>query len=400
MLSTWPTITDGPSWPGAGEYRYHAAVLGLPKRGGTAIVPFGLRPTTPTGASTPMAGISIATGRDLASTGPASGWRRLPRAAARLSKLALGTVGATCRRSCRALVHGHVGGNSRRAGATGPRGLQRPCLGYAWLGCVALQAHEGAQRRHSPYQQTGTQHQRCCCSTLWAAAGALAEVMGWASGCAQAHAGLARHVRRVRLGHVGSELAGSSCPATPCPEQGQGTTCRDRCPADVDEPQVPEASRRAGAGGWGTLRRHGCSRGRACFADRVRVGCQQRDVDLAGGHCLELRDERVDSIFDVRWGACSFRLELCCETTDLAGEPRASGLGELLLDVGQGRLDLAARVGRLCACWHRADRQRAGGQCEHAHGEASYEGPQVGSHVASLMDSPMGTEPRAQGYSR
>src|SRR5579875_719891 len=94
MLSTWPTITDGPSWPGAGEYRYHAAVLGLPKRGGTAIVPFGLRPTTPTGASTPMAGISIATGRDLASTGPASGWRRLPRAAARLSKLALGTVGA------------------------------------------------------------------------------------------------------------------------------------------------------------------------------------------------------------------------------------------------------------------------------------------------------------------
>ena len=70
--STWPSMMDGPSWPGVGEYLYQAASLvsGGSLRGGTWMVPSGLSPTYRSLELTPMAGIEIEMGSDLASVGP------------------------------------------------------------------------------------------------------------------------------------------------------------------------------------------------------------------------------------------------------------------------------------------------------------------------------------------
>jgi len=70
--STWPSMMAGPGWPGAGEYLYQAAssVSGGSLSGGTAMVPSGLRPTYRRLDLTPIAGIEIETGSDLASTRP------------------------------------------------------------------------------------------------------------------------------------------------------------------------------------------------------------------------------------------------------------------------------------------------------------------------------------------
>src|SRR6266481_4666663 len=65
-------MMDGPSWPGVGEYLYQAAssVCGGSLRGGTWMVPSGLSPTYRSVDLTPMAGIEIEIGSDLASAGP------------------------------------------------------------------------------------------------------------------------------------------------------------------------------------------------------------------------------------------------------------------------------------------------------------------------------------------
>src|SRR5579863_3341376 len=70
--STWPSMMDGPNWPGVGEYLYQAASLVSEGSlsGGTWMVPSGLSPTYRSLELTPMAGIQIEMGSDLASAGP------------------------------------------------------------------------------------------------------------------------------------------------------------------------------------------------------------------------------------------------------------------------------------------------------------------------------------------
>src|ERR1700722_11309586 len=70
--STWPSMIDGPGWPGVGEYLYQAASLvsGGSLSGGTWMVPSLFIPTYSSLELTPMAGIEIVTGRDLGIAGP------------------------------------------------------------------------------------------------------------------------------------------------------------------------------------------------------------------------------------------------------------------------------------------------------------------------------------------
>ena len=69
-LSTWPSITDAPYWPGVTEYLYHAASSALPKSDGTWIVPSGLTPSRSSSECTPMAGMSTETGIERRTHGP------------------------------------------------------------------------------------------------------------------------------------------------------------------------------------------------------------------------------------------------------------------------------------------------------------------------------------------
>jgi hypothetical protein len=64
--STWPRITAGPRWPGAGPYSYQPVRL-CSTSGGTCTVPSASRPTFMTGAFTPIRGIRISTGAERAS---------------------------------------------------------------------------------------------------------------------------------------------------------------------------------------------------------------------------------------------------------------------------------------------------------------------------------------------
>src|SRR4051794_33315503 len=65
--STWPRITDGPSWPGVGEYLYQPARESRAS-GGTCTVRSGLSPSCGNSERTSIAGISSVTGTDLANT--------------------------------------------------------------------------------------------------------------------------------------------------------------------------------------------------------------------------------------------------------------------------------------------------------------------------------------------
>ena len=64
--STWPRMTAGPRWPGAGPYWYQPVRL-CSASGGTCTVPSASRPTFMTGAFTPIRGIRILTGAERAS---------------------------------------------------------------------------------------------------------------------------------------------------------------------------------------------------------------------------------------------------------------------------------------------------------------------------------------------
>src|SRR5438445_5067161 len=70
VLSTWPSMTDEPIWPGVAEYLYQAARPALVWIDGTATVPSGLSPRSSSLESTPMAGIRTETGMDRCSDGP------------------------------------------------------------------------------------------------------------------------------------------------------------------------------------------------------------------------------------------------------------------------------------------------------------------------------------------
>src|SRR5579859_2438300 len=61
-LSTWPSMTDVPVWPGVTEYLYQAAALGLRRSGGTCMAPSGLTPRRRSADRTPMAGMSTERG--------------------------------------------------------------------------------------------------------------------------------------------------------------------------------------------------------------------------------------------------------------------------------------------------------------------------------------------------
>src|ERR1700748_2634526 len=70
VLSTWPSMTDEPIWPGVAEYLYQAALAALVCSDGTWIVPSGLRHRCSSVESTPIAGIRTETGIERASDGP------------------------------------------------------------------------------------------------------------------------------------------------------------------------------------------------------------------------------------------------------------------------------------------------------------------------------------------
>jgi Ni,Fe-hydrogenase III small subunit len=80
-------MIEVPSAPGALEYRYQAASLvsGLLSRGGTWMVPSGLRPTSNTFECTPMAGMAIDTGADGVIRGPWTAGARTAGAAERVT---------------------------------------------------------------------------------------------------------------------------------------------------------------------------------------------------------------------------------------------------------------------------------------------------------------------------
>src|SRR5579859_7779532 len=77
-LSTWPSMTDAPIWPGVAEYLYHAARSALVLSGGTCIEPSALTPRRRSLDFTPIAGISTETGSDRASDGPRPAGPRAP----------------------------------------------------------------------------------------------------------------------------------------------------------------------------------------------------------------------------------------------------------------------------------------------------------------------------------
>src|SRR6516165_2639928 len=72
-LSTCPSMTDDPIWPGVAEYLYHAAWPALVWREGTWTVPSALSPRCSRVESTPMAGMCTETGSERASDGPRDG---------------------------------------------------------------------------------------------------------------------------------------------------------------------------------------------------------------------------------------------------------------------------------------------------------------------------------------
>ncbi|CAG7642647.1 hypothetical protein SBRY_30678 [Actinacidiphila bryophytorum] len=63
---TWARITDGPVWPGVGEFRYQPA-RSCAVIGGTSTVPSAANPSCMTGVSTPIAGICSRTGTERSS---------------------------------------------------------------------------------------------------------------------------------------------------------------------------------------------------------------------------------------------------------------------------------------------------------------------------------------------
>jgi len=69
-LSTCPSMTDDPIWPGVAEYLYHAARPAFVLTEGTWTVPSALSPRCSSVESTPMAGICTDTGSERASDGP------------------------------------------------------------------------------------------------------------------------------------------------------------------------------------------------------------------------------------------------------------------------------------------------------------------------------------------
>src|SRR5690348_17110867 len=69
-LSTCPSMTDDPIWPGVAEYLYHAATPALVRRDGTWTVPSALSPRCSSFESTPMAGMCTDTGSERARDGP------------------------------------------------------------------------------------------------------------------------------------------------------------------------------------------------------------------------------------------------------------------------------------------------------------------------------------------
>src|SRR5215470_2335618 len=68
-LSTWPSMTDEPIWPGVAEYLYHAARPALVLIDGTWTVPSALSPRRSSLEFTPIAGMRTATGTERASDG-------------------------------------------------------------------------------------------------------------------------------------------------------------------------------------------------------------------------------------------------------------------------------------------------------------------------------------------
>src|SRR5229473_2366228 len=74
--STWPRMTAGPRWPGAGPCSYQPVRLWSPS-GGTWTVPSAFSPTLITGALTSMSGMLMLTGADLASGLARGSWVRL-----------------------------------------------------------------------------------------------------------------------------------------------------------------------------------------------------------------------------------------------------------------------------------------------------------------------------------
>src|SRR6266480_346815 len=69
-LSTWPSMTDEPIWPGVAEYLYHAARPALVRIDGTWTVPSALSPMRSSFESTPIAGMRTDTGTERASDSP------------------------------------------------------------------------------------------------------------------------------------------------------------------------------------------------------------------------------------------------------------------------------------------------------------------------------------------
>src|SRR6516162_637255 len=69
-LSTCPSMTDDPIWPGVAEYLYQAACPAFVLTEGTWTVPSALSPRRSSVESTPMAGICTDTGSERASDGP------------------------------------------------------------------------------------------------------------------------------------------------------------------------------------------------------------------------------------------------------------------------------------------------------------------------------------------
>src|SRR6185437_1963116 len=70
VLSTWPSMTDEPIWPGVAEYLYQAASPALVWIDGTLTVPSGLSPRRSSLEFTPIAGTRTEPGRDRGSEGP------------------------------------------------------------------------------------------------------------------------------------------------------------------------------------------------------------------------------------------------------------------------------------------------------------------------------------------
>src|ERR1700740_1368309 len=78
LLSTGPSMTDAPIWPGGAAYLYHAARSALGGRRGTCIEPSAFTPRRRSLELTPIAGISTDTGSERESHGPRPAGPRTP----------------------------------------------------------------------------------------------------------------------------------------------------------------------------------------------------------------------------------------------------------------------------------------------------------------------------------